>query len=98
MREVSKVSCSLPGLATLASCLHQEETKDKRVPVGAAGSGPLAGKLVPKHPERSGCQLSTQVVRMSVVVKKSPHQSHYLLQEGGPFPGPRSNLLFNSQK
>ena len=28
-------------------------------PVGAAGSGPLAGKLVPKHPEWSVCQLST---------------------------------------
>ena len=59
VREVSEVSCSLPGRGTLASCLCQEETKDKRVPVGAAGSGPLAGKLVPKHPEWSVCQLST---------------------------------------
>ena len=58
VREVSEVSCSLPGQDTLTSCPCQE-TKDKRVPVGAAGSGPLAGKLVPKHPEWSVCQLST---------------------------------------
>ena len=41
---------------TLASCLHQEETRDKKVPVAAAGSGPLADKLAPEYPEWSGCQ------------------------------------------
>ena len=55
-REVNKVSRSLPGQGTLASCPHQEETRDKRVPVVAAGSGPLAGKLAPEYPEWSGCQ------------------------------------------
>ena len=30
-REVNKVSCSLPGRGTLASCPCQEETRDKRV-------------------------------------------------------------------
>ena len=56
VRKVNKVSCSLPGWGTLASCLHQEETRDKRVPVVAARSGPLAGKLAPEYPEWSGCQ------------------------------------------
>ena len=55
-REVNKVSCSLSGWGTLASCLCQEETTDKRVPVAAAGSGPLAGKLSPEDPKWSGCQ------------------------------------------
>ena len=50
-REVNKVSCSLPGQGTLASCPHQEETRDKRVPVAATGSGPLAGKLAPEYPK-----------------------------------------------
>ena len=50
-REVNKVSCSLPGQGTLASCPHKEETRDKRVPVAAAGSGLLAGKLAPEYPE-----------------------------------------------
>ena len=54
--EVNKVSCSLPSRGTLASCPRQEETRDKRVPVAAAGSGPLAGKLAPEYPEWSGCQ------------------------------------------
>ena len=48
--EVNKVSCSLPNRDTLASCLRQEETRDKRVPVASAGSGPLAGKLAPEYP------------------------------------------------
>ena len=55
-REVNKVSHSLPGQGTLASCPRQEETRDKRVPVAAAGSGLLAGKLAPEYPEWSGCQ------------------------------------------
>ena len=46
----------LTGWGTLASCPRQEETRDKRVPVAAAGSGPLAGKLAPEYPEWSGCQ------------------------------------------
>ena len=46
----------LTGWGTLASCAHQEETGDRRVPVAAAGSGPLAGKLAPEYPEWSGCQ------------------------------------------
>ena len=37
-REVNKESCSLPGQGTLASCPRQDETRDKRVPVAAAGS------------------------------------------------------------
>ena len=55
-REVNKVSCSLPGWGTLASCPRQEETRDKRVPVVAAGSVPLSDKLAPEYPEWSGCQ------------------------------------------
>ena len=55
-REVNKVSCSLPGQGTLASFPRQEETRDKRVPVVAAGSGPLAGMLAPEYPEWGECQ------------------------------------------
>ena len=78
----------LTGWGTLASCPRQEETRDKSVPVAAAGSGPLAGKLA-RVP---------QVVRMSVSVKKSPRQSCHLLQEDGPFQGPEAGLLSNTQK
>ena len=46
----------LTSRGTLASCPRQEETRDKRVPVAATGSGPLAGKLAPEYPEWSGCQ------------------------------------------
>ena len=79
----------LSGQGTLASCLHQEETRDKKVPVAAAGSGPLADKLAPEYPEWSG---------MSVAVKKSPCQSHHLLLEEGPHPGPETGLLSNTRK
>ena len=41
----------LTGQGALDSCPHQEETRDKRVPVAAAGSGPLAGKLAPEYPK-----------------------------------------------
>ena len=55
-REVNKVSCLLPGGGILASCVHQQETRDKRVPVASTGSGPLAGNLSPEYPEWSGCR------------------------------------------
>ena len=84
-REVNKASCSWPGWGTLASCLCQEETKDKRVPAVATGSGPLVAKLVP---EWSGCQSQWRRVR----------QSLHLLQEGGHLPGPETRLLFNTWK
>ena len=61
-REVNKVSCSLPGRGTLASCPRQEETRDRRVRVVASGSGPLAGKLVLEYPEWSGCQCQRRSV------------------------------------
>ena len=54
-REVHKVFCFLSGRDTLAICPHQEETRDKRVLVVAAESGPLVGKLVPEFPKWSGC-------------------------------------------
>ena len=41
-RKVSKVSCSLTSQGALASCSCQD-SKDKRVPVAAAGSGPSPG-------------------------------------------------------
>ena len=69
----------LTGRGTLASCLHQEETRDKRVPVAATGSGPLAGKLarVPR------------VVRMSVSAKKSPARVTICCRKVDPFQGPK---------
>ena len=67
-KEVNKVSCSLPGQGTLASCPRQEETRDKRVPVAAAGSGSLAGKLAPEYPEWSGCQSQQRRVPARVTI------------------------------
>lgn len=51
--EVNRVSCSLPGQGqgTLTNQLHQEETRDKGSQVVTTGSGPWAGKLVPKYPK-----------------------------------------------
>ena len=69
-REVNKVSCSLPGHGVLANCLCQEETRDKRVPVAAVGSGPSAGKLVPEYPKWSGCQLQKRPARVAICCRK----------------------------
>ena len=63
----------LAGRGTLASCLRQEETRDKRVPVTAVGSGPLAGKLAPEYPEWSGCQSQQRRVlaRIAICCRKT---------------------------
>ena len=67
-------------LTSLASCLHWEETRDKRVPVAAAGSGPLAGKLAPEYPEWSGCQSQQRIVPARVAI---------CCRKGGHFQGPK---------
>ena len=61
-REVNKVSHSLPGQGTLASCPRQEETRDKRVPVAATESGSLVGKLVPEYPSGQDVIHSEEVI------------------------------------
>ena len=74
-REVNnKVSCSFPGQGTLASCPHQE-TRDKRVPVVASGSGPLVGKLLPEYPKWSVCQSQDRRVpaRVTICCRKGDH-------------------------
>ena len=43
-------------------------TRDKRVPVAAAGSGPLAGKLAPEYPEWLGYQLQRRRVPARVAI------------------------------
>ena len=68
----------LTGQGTLASCLHQEETRDKKVPVAVAGSGPLADKLAPEYPEWSGCQLQQRRVPARVTI---------CCRKGDPFQG-----------
>ena len=55
-REGNKVSWSLLVGALWPVGHIRKETRDKGVPVVAAGSGPLAGKLAPVYPEWSGCQ------------------------------------------
>ena len=70
----------LTSRGTLASCPHQEETRDKRVPVAAAGSGPLAGKLAPEYPEWSGCQFQRRRVPTRVAI---------CCRKGDPFQGPK---------
>ena len=67
----------LTGWGTLASCPRQEETRDKSVPVAAAGSGPLTGKLAPEYPEWSGCQSRRRRVPARVTIccrKRYPFQ------------------------
>ena len=67
----------LTGRDTLANCPRQEETRDKRVPVVAAGSGPLAGKLALEYPEWSGCQSQQRRVPARVAIccrKRDPFQ------------------------
>ena len=67
----------LTGRSTLASCPRQEETRDKRVPVAAAGSGPLPGKLAPEYLNWSGCQSQRRRVPARVAIccrKKEPFQ------------------------
>ena len=70
----------LTSRGTLASCPRQEETRDKRVPVVAAGSGPLAGKLVPEYPRWSGCQ-SQQ--------RRLPARVAICCRKVDPFQGPK---------
>ena len=79
-RKVNKVSYSLSGQGTLASFLCQEETRDKRVPVAAAGCGPLAGKLAPEYPEWSACQSQQRRVPPRVAI---------CCRKGNPFQGPK---------
>ena len=67
----------LTGWGTLASCPRQEETRDKRVPVVATGSGPLAGELAPECPEWSECQSQRRRVPARVAIccrKRDPFQ------------------------
>ena len=83
MREGERGQLSLlflAGRGTLAGCLRQEETRDKRVPVAATGSGPLAGKLAPEYPEWSGCQSQQRRVlaRVAICCRKTD-----------PFQGPK---------
>ena len=70
----------LTSRGTLASCPRQEETRDKRVPVAAAGSGPLAGKLAPEYPEWSGCQSQRRRVPARVTI---------CCRKADPFQGPK---------
>ena len=76
-REVNKVSRSLPGRGTLASCPRQEETTDKRVPVAAAGSGPLADRLALSTPSGQDVSLS----------EEESHQSRHCCRKMDPIQG-----------
>ena len=68
------------GQGTLASCPCQEEIRDKRVPVAATGSGPLAGKLAPEYLEWSGCQSQR---------KRVPARIAICCRKADPFQGPK---------
>ena len=70
----------LTSRGTLASCPRQEETRDKRVPVLATGSGPLAGKLASEYPVWSGCQSQQRRVPTRVAI---------CCRKGDPFQGPK---------
>ena len=79
-REVNKVSYSLLGWGTLASCLCQEETRDKRVLVMTSGFSVSMGKLVPEYSEWSGCQSQQRRVPARVAI---------CCRKAGPFKGPK---------
>ena len=79
-RQINKVSCSLPGQGTLASCPCQEETRDKRVLVSAFGYGSSMGKLAPEYP---------QVIRMWVARQRISTKVAICYRTGDPFQGPR---------
>ena len=68
------------GQSTMACCPRQEEIRDKRVPVAAAGSGPLAGKLAPEYLEWSGCQSQR---------KRVPARIAICCRKADPFQGPK---------
>ena len=70
----------LTGRGTLVSCPRQEETRDKKGPVEAAGSGPLAGKLAPEYPEWSGYQSQQRRVPARVAI---------CCRKADPFQGPK---------
>ena len=93
-REVNKVSHSLPGQGTLASCPRQEETRDKRRP-GENGSQLRPLGLVYWQASWPLSIPSGQDVSLS---EEESHQSCYLLQEDEPHPGPETGLLSNTQK
>ena len=80
----------LTGRGTLASCPRQAETRDKRVPVAATGSGPLAGKLAPEYLEWSGCQSQRRRVPTRVAI---------CCRKGDPFQGlkPGSYLTLGNE-
>ena len=69
----------LTDRGTLASCPHQEETRDKRVPVAATGSGPLAGKLAPEYPSGQDVSLS----------EEESHQVAIFYRKEDSFQGPK---------
>ena len=69
-----------PGQGTLASRPCQEEIRDKRVPVVAAASGPLTGKLAPEYPEWSGYQSQQRRVPARVAI---------CCRKADPFQGPK---------
>ena len=56
------------------------QTRDKRVPVAATGSGPLAGKLAPEYPEWSGCQSQQRRIPTRVAI---------CCRKGDPFQAPK---------
>ena len=69
----------LIGRGILASCPRQGETRDKRVPVVAAGSGPLAGKLAPEYPSGQDVSLS----------EEESHQVAIFYRKENSFQGPK---------
>ena len=70
----------LTSRGTLANCPCQEEARDKRVPVVATESGPLAGKLAPEYPEWLGCQSQRRRVPARVAI---------FCRKADPFQGPK---------
>ena len=90
LRDIAFFIADGADMCRLASCPHQEETRNKRVPLVAAGSDPLPGKLVPECPKWSGCQLQQRGDPAKVAIccrKRDPFQG---LKEG-------SYLTFRSE-
>ena len=87
-REINKVSCSLPvGALWPVVCVRRRP--------GTKGSQLQPLGLV--HWQASW-RLSTPSGQDASLREEESHQSHHLLQEGEPLPGPETGLLSNTGK
>ena len=87
-RGKKSLSFSLPSQGTLASCLRQEEIRDKRFQLQPLDLVHWWASWSPSTPKWLGCQLYEEEVPPELTFDAGK----------GPLPGPESRLLSNPQK